>query len=109
MGNYVSNLDSCQDFMGTTMKVGDFLARTINGEMLLSQITRIRLKKQKKYSISSQQYVQCDPYTVCEIFDVLKGPNKSGFKSIIRPENTVKVDDSLVMLYKLAMDGKNGR
>jgi hypothetical protein len=106
MGTVNPNLESCQDFMGTTMKVGDFLARTINGEMLLSQITRIRLKKHKQYSIPVQQYVQGEPYVVCEVVDVLKGLNKSGFKPIIQPGNTVRVDENLVMLYKFSLGAR---
>jgi len=107
MGTVNPNLDSCQDFMGTTMKVGDFLARTINGEMLLSQITRIRLKKSKNYNIPAGCYVMGDPFIVCEIVDVIKGAPKSGYKPTIRPDNTVKVDENIVMLYKFSLSAKH--
>lgn len=44
-----ADIEVTQDFMGTAIRVGDHIARTINGEMILSQITRIRLKTSSRW------------------------------------------------------------
>lgn len=97
------NVESCQDFMGTEMRVGDFIARSINGEMVMSEITRIRYKQTKKYVLNlngrgSSGFVNQEQFIVCQILTKSMGKLVEG---IVRPENVVFVDKERAMLYKL--------
>lgn len=85
-------IDEVQDFLGTPLKIGGFVAaHYVSVGPMLCEIVDICMKKKFYNGIGTISYITCKVKPISGRYDI----------SEIEPKNLIAIDEGKALLYKL--------